>query len=107
MPRPCRIPRDLEVRHSEDEPPALAHSARQIVRDAVVPPLKRRSTDDSRPLMTTVGETIHIDESRRDCQATSRSVTEEVKENAHTPADMVGNLVAEAAARCRAEPDIM
>jgi hypothetical protein len=30
-----------------------------------------------------------------------------VKENARGPADMVGNLVAEAAARCRAEPDIM
>ena len=46
----------------------LPHSARQIVCDVVVPRLKRRSTDDdSRPLMTTVGETAHIDESRRDC----------------------------------------
>ena len=29
----------------------------------------------------------------------------EVKENARTAAVMVGNLVAEAAVRCRAEPD--
>lgn len=52
---------------ASNEPPHLPHSARQIVRDVVVPRLRRRSTNDSRPLMTTIGETAHIDESRRDC----------------------------------------
>ena len=65
MPHSARISRCVIPRTNR---PHLPHSARQIVRDAVVPPLRRRSTmDDSRPLMTTVGETIHIDESRRDC----------------------------------------
>jgi hypothetical protein len=47
--------------------PHLPHSTRQIIRDVIVPRLRRRSTnDDSRPLMTAVGETAHVDEFRRD-----------------------------------------
>ncbi len=32
-------------------------------------------------------------------------MTREIGENAHTPADMLGNQASEMAARCHAEPD--
>jgi hypothetical protein len=40
--------------------------------------------------MTTVGVTAHTGESRKDCGETSRSVTEEVTDNAHTPTQLRG-----------------
>jgi len=86
--------------------PLRPHSARQILRDAAVS--RSGCLFDwqlgRRPLATTVSRAILIGPSLKVARTLSLLVTAKVKKNTRTPADMLGGLVAEMAARRHAEP---